>query len=55
MFFRHYGLPKTWLDNCLERPISENLSTDNMVNWPKHCCNLKGSSFTIFIGNCEGN
>ena len=55
MFFRHYGLPKTWLDNCLERPISENLSTDNMVNGPKHCFNLNGSTFTIFIDHCEDN
>ena len=32
MSFRHYGLPKTWLGTCLERPISEDLSPDHMVN-----------------------
>ena len=23
MYFRNYGLPKTWLDQCLKSPISE--------------------------------
>ena len=25
MYFRNYGLRNTWLDNCLERPASEDL------------------------------
>ena len=28
---------KTWLDDCLNIPVSENTSTSNMVNVPKHC------------------
>ena len=35
--FRNYGLPNTWLDNCLERIVSEDCSSDNMVNGSKYC------------------
>ena len=28
---------KTWLDKCLKRLFSEDPSTSNMVNVPKHC------------------
>ena len=49
MYFRNYLLRKTWLDNCLECPISEQLSTGNIVNPPKHCCNMYDSTFTIVI------
>ena len=31
------GLQKTWLDNSLKSPISENPSKSNMVNGTKHC------------------
>ena len=55
MYFRNYGLPKTWLDQCLKSPISEDPSKSNMVNAPKHCSNLKDTSFTIFIDHCEGH
>ena len=55
MYFRNYGLPKTWLDQCLKSPVSEYPSKSNMVNAPKHCSNLKDSSFTIFIDHCKGN
>ena len=55
MFFLNYELPNTWLDNCLQRPVSDDLSTGNMVNRSKHCCNLNGSTFTIFIHHSEGN
>ena len=44
MFFRNYGLPKTWLDQCLKSPVSEDPSKSNMVNAPKHCSNLKDTS-----------
>ena len=37
MYFRNYGLRKTWLDNCVESPVSEDPSTNNMINEPKHC------------------
>ena len=29
--------PKTWLDKCLNIPVSENTLTSDMVNVPKHC------------------
>ena len=32
MYFRNYGLQKTWLDDCLKGPLSENVWTINMVN-----------------------
>ena len=29
--------PKTWLDKCLKSPVSEDPSTSNMADVPKHC------------------
>ena len=55
MYFRNFGLQNTWLDQCLKSPVSEDPSKSNMVNVPKHCGNLKDSSFTIFIDHWEGN
>ena len=46
---------KTWLEKCLIGPISEDPSTNNMVNRPKHCWNLNDSTLTIFIDPCESN
>ena len=37
MNFGNYGLRKTWLDNCLTSPISEDPSISNMKNGPKRC------------------
>ena len=37
MLFRNYGLPKTWLDKCLENTISGDPLTGDIVNEPKHC------------------
>ena len=37
MFFPTYGIRKTWLDKCLESPVSEDHSTSNILNEPKHC------------------
>ena len=34
MYFRNYGLPKTWLDQCLKSPVSEYPTKSNMVNAP---------------------
>ena len=31
MYFRSYGLRKTWLDKCLKSPLSEDPSTSNML------------------------
>ena len=36
MYLQTYGLPKTGLDKCLKSPVSEDTSTGNMVNGPKH-------------------
>ena len=36
MYFRNYGLRKTWLDKCLKIPYSDEPLTGNMVNGPKH-------------------
>ena len=55
MYFRTYGLRKTCLNKCLKSPVFEDPSTGNIVNRPKHCSNLIGSSFTIFIDPCERN
>ena len=55
MYFWTYGHGKMWLDKCLKSPVSEDPLTSNMLNVPKHCLNLNGSTFTIFIGPCEGN
>ena len=37
MYFRNYGLRKTWLDQCLKSPVSEDPSKSKMVNAPKLC------------------
>ena len=55
MYFWTYGLRKTWLGKRLKSPLSEDPSTSNMVNGPKHCWNLNDSTFTIFIDRCEEN
>ena len=55
MYFRNYGLPKTWLGLCLESPVSEDPTKSNMVNASKHCPNLRDTSFTIFINHWEVN
>ena len=54
MYFRNYRLPKTWLDQCLKSPVAEDPTKTNMVNAPKHCSNLRETSFTIFINHREG-
>ena len=46
---------KKKLDQCLISPVSEGPSIGKMVNGPKDCRNLNDKTFTIFIGNCEGN
>ena len=55
MYFGNYGLPKTWLDQCVKSPVSENPLKSHMLNAPKHCSNLEDSSFTIFLDHLEGN
>ena len=55
MYSRNYGLPKTWLDLRLESPVSEDPTKSNMVKAPKHCPNLRDTSFTTFINHLEVN
>ena len=55
MYFWNYGIRKTWLDNCLKSPVSEDPPTRKMVNGAKHCPNLNDRNFDIFFDNCEGN
>ena len=49
MYFSTYGLRKTWLDKCLKSPVSEDPSTSNMVNKPKHCSKLIDSTFVYLL------
>ena len=49
MYFRNYGLPKTWLDQSLKSPVSEDATKSNMVNAPKHCSNLKDTSLPYLL------
>ena len=53
MYFLSYGLPKTWLDQFLKTPVSKDPTKSNMVNAPKHCPNLRDTSFTRFINYWE--
>ena len=55
MYFRNYVLQKTWLDQCLKSPISEDPSKSNIVNATKHCWNLNDKNFTRFIDQYPGN
>ena len=55
MHFRSYELQKPWLDKCLKAPVSEDPSINNMVRGTKHCRNLNGTIFKIFVDHCEGN
>ena len=52
MNFRNYGLQKTLLEKCLKSPVSEDPSTSNRVNVPKHYSMLNESTFSIFIDPC---
>ena len=49
MYFRNYGLPKTWLDQCLKSLVSENPTKSNMANTPKHFSNLKDTSLRYLL------
>ena len=49
MYFRNYGLPKTWLDQSLKSPVSDDPTKSNMVNAPKHCSNLKNTSLPYLL------
>ena len=55
MYLQNFGLRKTWSDKCQKSRISEDLSTVNMVNGPKHWFKINDSTFTIFIDDLESN
>ena len=51
-----YVFPKLLNDrhlvrNCLRSPISEEIRIVNILKDPKHCWNLRGSSFLIIFQN----
>ena len=52
MYLGNYGLRKRWLEKCLKTLVTDDTSTSNMVNGPKHCCILDDSILTIFIDHC---
>ena len=47
--------PITWSDKSLKSIVSEDPSTSNMVNVPKHRRNLNHSTFIIFIDHYQVN
>ena len=53
MYFRNYGLQKTWLDICLKSPLSQDPLIGNMLNRPKQCLNVNGGIVTIFSDDFE--
>ena len=55
MYFQNYGPRKTVLCQCLKSIFSRDASKSKIVNAPKHCWNVKDSSFTKFIDHCERN
>ena len=55
MYFQNFELRKKWVDKYLKTTVSEDPSTSNMVNEPKHIWNLDDSMFTIFVDYCEGD
>ena len=54
MYFGKSWLRKIWLDKCLKSRVLEDPQTDNVENGLKHCCNLNGSTFSIFVKHFEG-
>ena len=48
-------IPKTESDKRLKSPVSDDPSTSNMVNVPKHCSNLNHINCIVFIGHWEEN
>ena len=55
MYFRKYGLQKTYLNNILKNPISKDTSASGMSNRKKHCSNLDETIFGIVIDHPQGS
>ena len=53
MYFRNYGLRKTWLNKSLKSPLSNDPSTNKRLKRTKHSLNLNGTTFTIFIDHLK--
>ena len=53
--FRKLRSPKKWSDKCLKSPVSDDPSTNNMVNVQKCSWNHHHSTFSIFIDHCQVN
>ena len=53
--FLNLRTPNTWLVKCLKCPVSEDPSTSNMTDVPKHCWNLHHTIFIIFIASSQVN
>ena len=51
MYFRNYGLRKTWLDKYLKLIVSHYPSRSKIVKALKHCSNLNDSTFAIFMSH----
>ena len=49
MYFRNYGLSKTWLDLSPKSPVSEHPSIVNMLKGAKHLWNLHERTFISFF------
>ena len=55
MYLQNYGLPKTWLDQCLKSPVSQDPTKSNMVNASKICSNLKDTSLPYLLITGKSN
>ena len=55
MYFWSYRLQKSWLDKCLNSPVSEDPSRTNKAKGTKQCSKLKDNTFNIFIDPRERN
>ena len=46
---------KSLVRSILKKPVPRDPSERKMANATKHCWNLHGTTFTIYIDRCEGN
>ena len=49
MYFRNYGLGKTWLYKFLKSHASEDTSATNMISRSKHCLTSKLVAHALFV------
>ena len=53
-WFPKLRTPKNVVKYSSKKSVSGEPLTRNMVNGSKHCCNLNGSTLTIFSDHFEG-